>query len=318
MIQTRPSLIDTPYNSTDPFYTGYSNKGPNPNDPAYIFGRVVLKPAIDSGIIIGSYIWNGITANFAYLNERLSTIGSLFPLAHAACTQGPIFSDQMNLGKKDVLTIDKKGQLSVVTKNEYDEAEPVQKALMQLAQSAGGFMSLSIYPNHLNHLINILIKHIQENTPPDQPIDIAFVFDTAISMGNEIREFGKNFFLSLDQAKIMSEKENRVMRFAMLEYRDPGALYLHRVNINFTEDINALKENAKKLTFMNGGTTYQASLNPLLAAKEGLAWNQEAKHAIILITDASPQPKTDEGVQTTGILTYPILTYQPSLMRRIN
>lgn len=231
------------------------------------------------------------------------------------------------LGEGDVITLKKDGQLSIITDFDQDGDNfilPSRKhalmALRKLAQSTGGIMGLSPNPKNLPLLINKMLEHIKENTLPDQSIDVALVLDTTGSMSNDIAEIKKNLALFLEQAKLAGSKEGKTLRFALLEYRDLDDLYLHRVTTDFTGDISLLIENLKKVKVDGGGDRPEAVLDALLAAKEHLSWNKEAKHSIILIGDAPPHAKTVDGLHDeefvtsqcramgASIFVYPILT----------
>ncbi|MBN9378942.1 MAG: hypothetical protein BGO14_02985 [Chlamydiales bacterium 38-26] len=231
------------------------------------------------------------------------------------------------LGAGDVITLKKDGQLSIVTDFEHDEENiilPSWKhaltAMRKLAQSTGGIMGLSQDPKNLPLLINKMLEHTKENTLPGQSIDVALVLDTTASMSNDIAEIKKNLAIFLEQAKLAGNKEGKTLRFALLEYRDLDDLYLHRVTTDFTGEISILIENLKKVKVDGGGDHPEAVLDALLAAKEHLSWNKEAKHSIILIGDAPPHAKTVDGLHDEEFVTsqcramgahifvYPILT----------
>lgn len=231
------------------------------------------------------------------------------------------------LGEGDVVTLKKDGQLSIVTDFEHDEENiilPSWKqslmALRKLAQSTGGIMGLSQDPKNLPTLINKMLEHTKENTLPGQSIDVAIVLDTTASMSNDIAEIKKNLAIFLEQAKLAGNKEGKTLRFALLEYRDLDDLYLNRVTTDFTGEISILIENLKKVKVDGGGDSPEAVLDALLAAKEHLSWDKEAKHAIILIGDAPPHAKTVDGLHDEEFVTsqcramgahifvYPILT----------
>jgi hypothetical protein len=222
------------------------------------------------------------------------------------------------LRRGDVITFGENGQLMIVT--DFESEKPTQQAFRRLAQSTGGIMGLSPESKDLTPLINKMLEHIQENTEPNQPIDVAFVLDTTSSMSNDIADVKKNLSMFLERAQVLGDKNGNALRFAILEYRDQGDLYLHRVNTDFTRDIDKLVANLEIVEVAGGGDSPEAVLDALLAAKEYLSWNKEAKHSIILIGDAPPHPKTVDGLhdeqtvasqcQAMGanIFVYPILT----------
>lgn len=214
------------------------------------------------------------------------------------------------LGEGDVITLKKDGQLSIVTDVEHDEDNfflPSRKhalmALRKLAQSTGGIMGLSQDPKNLPLLISKMLEHIKENTQPGQSIDVALVLDTTGSMSNDIAEIKKNLALFLEQAELKGSQEGKTLRFALLEYRDLNDLYLHRVTTDFTGDVSILIDNLKKVKVDGGGDSPEAVLDALLAAKEHLSWNKEAKHSIILIGDAPPHAKTVDGLHDEEFVT---------------
>lgn len=220
----------------------------------------------------------------------------------------------------NVITLNKDLQSMVIPSTDWEKKSAPFKAFQRIASATGGIMGHSPTSESSIPLIEKIFTHILATAKPNEPIDIAFVIDTTYSMKKYIEKVRDHLVKSLRRLQEKKGTNVNVVRFALLEYRDGDidSKFLNNVNINFTQNLKQVEQAIQNLKVQGGDDDPEAVLDALLAAKQKLSWNSEAKQIVILIGDADPHPKTKTGItedavmaqyQTTGtqIAVYPLL-----------
>lgn len=208
--------------------------------------------------------------------------------------------------------------MSVENRNGSLEAissgDTVKDAFERIATETGGDVTPWSSSENLTPVMEKVFGKILKDSGTSESLDVAFVLDTTISMNPYIEQVQLNLVKFLEE--LQKKKDTRV---AILEYRDSGDDFLNRVNTAFTKDLTKVKKAVESLTVSGGGDEPEAVLDALLAAKDKLSWNPKAKRVVLLVGDAPPHPKTQDGrhdesevvaqYQATGthIAVYPVL-----------
>lgn len=150
--------------------------------------------------------------------------------------------------------------------------------------------------------IEQVFTHFTTKDSSVKAIDVAFLIDTTGSMTPYIDQIKENLCAFL---KNVSSKYNEIQfQFAAIEFRDKGyrSKFVTRPVIDFNADPVKVEEELKNLKVAGGGDDPEAALDVLMAAKDRLHWNKNAKHVAILITDAAAHPKTIDGKSVTFVI----------------
>lgn len=136
-------------------------------------------------------------------------------------------------------------------------------------------------------------------------LDLCFVVDTTASMRDDIANARENMEDIL--ANLAERTEN--FRVAIVDYRDfPSRTndaddYASRVQLNFTNDVEAITQAINDLGLGNGGDTEETVYSGLLQAVN-LGWRDDAKKVIIVLGDAAPlDPEPITGYTYGDVLT---------------
>lgn len=116
--------------------------------------------------------------------------------------------------------------------------------------------------------------HARSSQPPGpkQRLDIAVVFDTTGSMGDELAYLKSEF--SALAGTIASSYPNAAQRWSLVVYRDEGDEYVSKA-FPFTADMAAFKKTLSEQSYDGGGDTPEAPEEGLADAAE-LAWRSDA------------------------------------------
>jgi Mg-chelatase subunit ChlD len=175
----------------------------------------------------------------------------------------------------------------------------------------------------LNPLLEKMSAHILKTAEESKVVDIAFVLDTTSSMEPSIGQVQNNLVQFLEQ--LQAKQKGNTYRVALLEYRDKNDRFLNRINTDFTSNLNQVQKAVKGLNTDGGGDAPEAVLDALLAAKNKLSWQPNAKRIVVLIGDAPPHPTALDGAHDeaavidqyrtagTQIAVYPIFSQNEAI-----
>jgi hypothetical protein len=195
----------------------------------------------------------------------------------------------------DVITISSDLKPTVISPEKWPKYNDGFSAFQRIAKATGGIVGYAPSADSLNPLLEKMSAHILKAAESSEFIDIAFVLDTTSSMQPYIAQVQKNLVQFFQQLQEMKKNKASTCRVALLEYRDKDDLFVNRVNTGFTSNLDQVQKAVSGLTTSGGGDVPEAVLDALLAAKNDLSWNSKAKRIVILIGDASPQPRTTDG-----------------------
>lgn len=130
-------------------------------------------------------------------------------------------------------------------------------------------------------------------------LDLAFVIDTTGSMVDDISQVKADMETYLDELY-----ENGLVdyRIAIVDYRDFASRtgdsddYPYAVQLDFTNDYDAILSAINSLTLGNGGDTDETVCSALIDGLSELSWRDSAGKAAILMGDApalDPEPITN-------------------------
>ena len=133
---------------------------------------------------------------------------------------------------------------------------------------------------------NLEIKFdLQRESYKNVPLDIAFVFDTTGSMGDEIARLKQTIEVIHFQITQLSSSPD--VRFGMVLYRDRGDEYITRV-IPFTSRMEVFKQALDQVRADGGGDEPEDVQAGLKDALKMLQWRQSGIRLLFLIGDAPP------------------------------
>lgn len=145
---------------------------------------------------------------------------------------------------------------------------------------------------------------------PKNELDIAFVFDTTGSMGDELTYLQAE--TSGVVASIREKFPNVVPRLALVVYRDHGDAYLKNA-FDFTADVAAYDAVLKGQS-VNGGGDYEEAVQEGLSAASALSWRPgEVARIAFWIADAPHHVDDAQATRTAidaiaqkGVRIYPV------------
>lgn len=117
------------------------------------------------------------------------------------------------------------------------------------------------------------------------PLDIAFLFDTTGSMGDEIARLKQTIEVIHFQITQISPSPD--VRFGMVLYRDKGDEYVTKV-IPLTSEMDKFKADLEKVEAGGGGDEPEDIQSGLADTMGKLAWRDEGIRLVFLIGDAPP------------------------------
>ncbi len=129
-------------------------------------------------------------------------------------------------------------------------------------------------------------------------LDLAFVVDTTASMGGDIYQAQQDMRDHLNQL----EESDMDYRIAIVDYRDFAERtgdyddYPYCVQLDFTNDYDAILNAINSLTLGYGGDTPETVCSALIDGLSELSWRDKAGKAAILMGDApalDPEPITN-------------------------
>jgi len=133
---------------------------------------------------------------------------------------------------------------------------------------------------------NLEIKFgFQRESYKSVPLDIAFVFDTTGSMGDEIARLKQTIEVIHFQITQLSSSPD--VRFGMVLYRDRGDEYVTRV-IPFTSRMEVFKQALDQVRADGGGDEPEEVQAGLKDALKKLEWRPSGIRLLFLIGDAPP------------------------------
>ena len=141
----------------------------------------------------------------------------------------------------------------------------------------------------------------------DGVLDLVFLIDTTGSMGGEIANAKANAITILDNVATKFAD----FRVALIDYRDfaerTGSYgdYPYNVDQTFTDDVPGMTAAINSLSLGDGGDFPETCYSAIAAALDGEVgrWRQQAKRAIIIMTDATPlDPEPYTGYTYSSIL----------------
>jgi len=126
---------------------------------------------------------------------------------------------------------------------------------------------------------------LQRGSYKNVPLDIAFVFDTTGSMGDEIARLKQTIEVIHFQISQLSSAPD--VRFGMVLYRDRGDEYVTRV-IPFTSRMEVFKQALEQVRADGGGDEPEEVQAGLKDALKKLQWRPSGIRLLFLIGDAPP------------------------------
>ena len=117
------------------------------------------------------------------------------------------------------------------------------------------------------------------------PLDVAFLFDTTGSMGDEIAALKQT--LDAIQVQVTNLSPQPDVRFGMVLYRDQGSEYVTRI-LPFTSDFQRFTRDLAAVQAAGGNDEPEDVQSALKAAMQDLAWRPDAVKLAFLIGDAPP------------------------------
>ena len=140
---------------------------------------------------------------------------------------------------------------------------------------------------------NLGIKFdLQRESFKNVPLDIAFVFDTTGSMGDEIARLKQTIEVIHFQITQLSSSPD--VRFGMVLYRDRGDEYVTRV-IPFTSRMEVFKQALDQVRADGGGDEPEDVQAGLKDALKKLQWRPVGIRLLFLIGDAPPHLDYGQG-----------------------
>lgn len=120
-------------------------------------------------------------------------------------------------------------------------------------------------------------------------LDLAFVIDTTGSMEDDIYQ------VKCDMIDYLADLSESGMNFriAIVDYRDfperaASTDYPYKVQLDFTDDYDAITYSIESLSTGNGGDEEETICSALIDGLSELSWRNEAGKAAILMGDAGP------------------------------
>lgn len=143
----------------------------------------------------------------------------------------------------------------------------------------------------------VLVVTGYEPTPPTE-LDIAFVLDTTLSLGDEIT-YLKSHIDAIDEA-INNSFAGTDVRYGVVTYRDVGEDYVAEVVVDLTGDLGAVTEKLAEVE-ADGGGDYPEAVDQGFATMLSLGWRPDnvARMAFVL----GDAPAHDDDLETLNSLT---------------
>lgn len=173
---------------------------------------------------------------------------------------------------------------------EEPRAEREEPFFVLAAQTQGRFYNVKNSAEMLESIGALLLEN------QAQPLDIAFVIDTTISMKDDIEAIKKEL------AALLAENygETGAARIGFTLYRDYGEQYLTQPH-SFSSDIKTAQNILQGITVAGGRDIPEAVYEGLETALDQLSW-QSAARIIVQIGDAPPHAKPrGEASQATAL-----------------
>ena len=132
---------------------------------------------------------------------------------------------------------------------------------------------------------------------PLKKLDLVFVVDSTGSMGDDINQVKRD----MQDYVLRLEEAAADFKVAIIDYRDfqertgYSQDYPYKMQIDFTDDIDAIQEGINKLYAYGGGDWEETIYSALIDGLDLLSWRQDAGKAVILMGDApalDPEPIT--------------------------
>jgi hypothetical protein len=144
--------------------------------------------------------------------------------------------------------------------------------------------------------------------------DLAFVFDTTGSMGDDI-DSAKSAATEIAQRWVLMPNG----RVGLVQYRDQGDSFVSRLELGLTNDPSAFQAAVDSLTADEGGDYEESLLTALMTALDGMDWRDGASKVIVVITDApgkDPEPET--GLTMAQVIMHAVFDIDPVAIYGIN
>ncbi|MDH5681044.1 MAG: FlgO family outer membrane protein [Spirochaetota bacterium] len=126
-------------------------------------------------------------------------------------------------------------------------------------------------------------------------VDICFLIDSTGSMDDEIDVVRTRIREIMSEAKRGGQEP--VIRYAIVDYKDEGDDYITR-RLDFTSDLNKLKNYLNNLQAAGGGDFKEALLEGLDVTINRLSWSSTGVKLIFLIADAPHQTRSNLSLNT--------------------
>jgi len=207
--------------------------------------------------------------------------GTSMATPHVTAAAGLVFGCNSNLNGSDV----KKIVCSAVTGRFY--YQDGFSGLLNLEDIMR--KGLATKDNSVNRIVN---------SKESGGLDLCFVIDTTGSMGDDIGNAKENMS---DILSALGSKTSNY-RVALIDYRDFSNRsncsqedYPSKIQFEFTEDNDSIREGINALTLGNGGDWNETVFSGLMTSLS-LDWREDAKKIIIVLGDApplDPEPNTN-------------------------
>ena len=290
MIDTSRSRIGVWCDTSDVVCTAHARKffvnshGEYDTNRAAPGGQTWLEEAAEEAQRAAVRMVNGTSGGesfdaFAWFSNAISNRATL--LNEALARLGGLFADESD---------DEEGLDNTST--------PGSQGLFSRAVPNTGISFLPVIVRQINSYIEEYpslresVAHVwRESVGGSVGSDVVFVIDSTGSMGSAI-----------DEAKsVASAMGHEIIgaggRVAVVEYRDTDSTsgFVSRVNLEFTDDADALEGVLQNLHVGGGGDAPEALLSALMLSFDRLQWRDGATKAAVVLTDTTYHSPDPEG-----------------------